>query len=152
MAERIEHRERRLVTRLLHYCRSVADDEGNVRLDDIDPVEMADFKSSCFILDISDSSSNPKFQTVGSEFERMCGHDFTGETYADAPQDCLLFHAAGYVSRVLGKPVPLSLGGQFRQDDGRVMLYRSILIPLRDADGKITHMIGAANCREMAIT
>ena len=145
-------KDRRLVSRLLQYCRTIADEAGVVRLNDINPDQFSDFKAECFVLDISGSQDSPRFHTVGAAFQDSDGQDFTGKNVAEVPQDCLLFHAAGYVSRVLKKPAPLSLGGQFRQGDGRIMIYRSVLVPLRDQNNNITHMIGAANCREMALS
>ena len=54
-----------------------------------------------------------------------------------------------YLDQVLAKGVPISHGGEFYQDDGSKILYRSIVLPMSDDGETISGLLCAANCREV---
>ena len=48
------------------------------------------------------------------------------------------------------RQTPCSHGGDIRID-GRLFLYRSILLPLADDDGRVGALLGAVNGREVPV-
>ena len=66
---------------------------------------------------------------------------------SEVPVDTLLGQATLYWRKVVEKRVPISIGGEFRHRDGRLILYRSIILPLSADERQIDHLLGAANYR-----
>jgi hypothetical protein len=57
--------------------------------------------------------------------------------------------AVEYFGEVLEKGTPISRGGEFTKDNGTLVLYRSILLPMSDDGETISGLLGGANCREV---
>lgn len=151
--------ERRLTSRVLLHWRDACGDRLMPRRDEIVPSAFADDWKSCFVLDLdeahaSGSVSNAVFAYVGDAFATLSGGgpEPTGRTLSKlgtSAGEALLAAAGRHAGFVLERRVPCSHGGDIRTE-GRMFLYRSILLPLSDAVGNITALLGAANCRAVS--
>lgn len=148
MSEPINPRERRLVLRLLSYWRELAGEGAMPRPSDIDPSKIPDMWVHCYMLDVR-GANEPAFSYVGENHARILGRDVTGKPVSAVEPDTLLGQAASYHRQVLARGIPITLGGQFVSREKRTVLYRSILLPLGESEGRITALFGGANCREL---
>jgi hypothetical protein len=139
--------ERRMVLRLLHQWREAGGQDSIPKLEDFDQEALAEVWPDGYLLDMLISPDDPQFEKVGQSFIDECGRDVSGQRVSDIPKNTLLYNAMGQMERVLKKGVPISLGDQFTNAEGDIVLFRSILLPLSDDDNMIKQLLGAANCR-----
>jgi hypothetical protein len=140
-------RERRLVLRLLCHWRDLAADREMPRVSDVDGAAIPDLWPYCFMLDVR--GAEPVFTFVGEYHVSSIGRDATGQPLSSVPAETLLNQGLSYYPRVLARAIPITLGGQFVDGDSRSILYRSIIMPLGEGDGRVSALIGGANCREV---
>jgi hypothetical protein len=148
VTETTNPRERRLVLRLLGHWRELTGDRAMPRASDVDGAAIPELWPYCFMLDVR--GTEPVFTFVGSYHVESLGHDPTGQPLSSIPSETLLAQGLSYYPRVLARAIPITLGGQFVNRDGRTVLYRSIIMPLGEGDGRVPALLGGANCREVA--
>jgi hypothetical protein len=141
-------RERRLVLRLLGHWRDLADDRAMPRVSDVDGAAIPELWPYCFMLDVR--GAEPVFTYVGEFHVASVGRDPTGQPLSSVPPETLLSQGLSYYPRVLARAIPITLGGQFVNREGRTVLYRSIIMPLGEGEGPVPSLLGGANCREVA--
>ena len=141
--------ERRLVLRLMAYWDDLRGERAYPRADEIDPAAIGDDWPFCCVLALAEPLQCSTFEYVGLEL-LGAGRPAAGELRLEVvPEDALLRPALGYLSRVLERRVPMSLGGEARLTEGPA-LFRSILLPLSDDGHAIDRVLGAANARLVA--
>jgi hypothetical protein len=145
--EAINPRERRLVLRLLSYWREIAGERAMPRPSDVDGSKISDMWGHCFMLDVPDNGE-PLFRYVGEHY--ASAGEFVGQAVSAPGGDTLLGQAASYHRQVLARGIPITLGGQFVSREKNTVLYRSILLPLGEEEGRVIALLGGANCRELA--
>ena len=148
VTETINPRERRLVLRLLSYWRELAGERDMPQPSDIDGGRIPDMWGHCFLLEVR-GSGEPAFGYIGEQLAAQLDKDLTGQAVSSAGSDTLLGQGASYHRQVLARGIPITLGGQFVNRERRAVLYRSILLPLGEGEGRITALFGGANCREL---
>lgn len=142
--------ERRLVLRLLAYWREVCRDRQWPSPNDFYPAAIPDLWEYCFLIDLSSiaTGGEPMFSYVGSYHRRMLDRDLVGTAVSQAGQDTLLAHASSSLPDVVKRAVPITFGGQFADNSGCNVLFRSILLPLSADDKTVSAILGSANCRQ----
>ncbi|HXY99012.1 MAG TPA: hypothetical protein VEI03_03365 [Stellaceae bacterium] len=141
-------REQRLTFRVLHYWRDRAGAGAFPLLRDIDLAALGEDSANCLLIKIAAPIERSSFLYVG---RNLCGPEETrleGRAVADCPPQTLLHRATSYLSRILEKAVPISLGGAITTPRS-LILYRSILMPLTEDGSTVTAVFGAANSREI---
>lgn len=141
--------ERRLVLRLMAYWDDLRGDRAFPSATEIDPAAVGDDWPFCCVLALAEPLEASTFEHVGPELLGAGGAAADGLRLDAVPEDVLLRPALGYLTRVLRKRVPMSLGGEARLAAGPA-LYRSILLPLSDDGEAIDRVLGAANARLVA--
>lgn len=117
------------------------------QLSDVDGGKIPEMWGHCFLLKVG--ATEPVFSYVGIHHTALLPTDVSGKPVSSAGANTLIGQAASYYRQVLGRGIPITLGGQFVNAADRTVLYRSILLPLGDEGGKITALLGGANCREL---
>jgi len=141
--------ERRLVLRLLGYWRDIRGDEGYPTFADVDPAAIPDIWPHCFVLETADPGADPVFRAVGAEIAKHFPGAIVGRRVSEITRQSLFSVTIDYLDQVLSKGAPISHGGEFYQDDGSKILYRSIVLPMSDDGETISGLLCAANCREV---
>jgi hypothetical protein len=59
----------------------------------------------------------------------------------------LLDHAARNVGEVLTQQVPVIRSGEFVNEEGETVMYRSILLPLSQDQATVDCVVGGARCK-----
>ena|SRR5260221_7539568 len=137
--------EKRLVLRVLGYWQLVRNLRQYPSFSEIDPAALGDDWAQCGLLRWDASAEDFRFAAIGAGID-LPGKPLTGRTAAECPPDCLPGYALEDVERVLTKRVPVSFGGERTQDD-RVVLYRSIMLPLGGDDETIDGLLIGVNCK-----
>ncbi|HUC68499.1 MAG TPA: PAS domain-containing protein [Stellaceae bacterium] len=139
-------REKRLTMRALGHWRDAQGERPFPCLTDIDPARLGDDWDYCLLLRLATPLERSRFLHVGRRLCVPTGSPFEGRCLKDCPQQTVLAQATSYVSAVINRRVPVSLGGT-TLNAGVPVLYRSILTPLSDDGTTIDAIFGAANYR-----
>ena len=145
MQDQPQGMERRMVHRLLMHWRGA---QGSERLPSLDGVllrDLGDIEPHIYVLDIR--GDFPVFERIGGYMIGHGGKGLVGEPVSDVPSSTLLGQATRYYSKVMMKQIPITLGGEFVDDEGKTILYRSLIAPMADEDGESSFLLGAANCK-----
>jgi hypothetical protein len=139
--------ERRLVMRLLRIWRDKADPEDMPSRDRLTVDDIADSKPFCWTATVV-SATEAKFDWIGDAYAIDKPETLIGQKLSAMPEGTLIARASAYAHNVITWRVPMSFGGEIKHRDGSTLLFRSIILPLRDADSSdVTHLLGAANFR-----
>ncbi len=149
MTKELDPMERRLVLRLLGYWRGLGDGERLPSESEIDPKAIQDMWPCCAVLDVAGKETDPEFTYVGTALAEA-GAELAGRKLSDAPVDTLVSRGFDYFHEVLAKKVPICFGGEFVNQRGVKVLYRSVILPLSHDGVNINRLLCAANCREVA--
>ncbi len=138
--------ERRMVHRLLvHWREAHSIGDAFPSLDDVMGRELGDIEPLVYVLRVGDGE--PEFVSVGASFSEEDPNDLVGKSVSVMSGETLLGNALGYYKKIVEKKVPITMGGEFTNRQGKIILYRSIIVPLSSATRKIGHLLGAANCK-----
>jgi hypothetical protein len=139
--------ERRLVMRLLRVWRDKADPEDMPSRARLTVEDVADSKPFCWTAAV-DSAGDARLDWIGDAYAIDNPQALIGKKLSECPDGTLIARASAYAHNVITWRVPMSFGGELKHRGGETLLFRSIILPLRNADSAdVTHLIGAANYR-----
>ncbi len=144
-------REQRLVLRVLAQWRSLCRGGALPRRAQIDPQLFGQDWANCLLIDIDPKLERSRFAAVGENLRDPNWPTLDRQSLSECQESTLLYVATSYAARVLTKGVPISTGG-VGIHQGEPIVYRSILLPLAEGEGRIDGMLGAANFREIPIS
>jgi hypothetical protein len=144
-------REQRLVLRVLARWRSLCRGSALPRRSQIDPQLFGPDWANCLLIDIDPRLERSRFAAVGENLRDPNWPTLERQSLAECQESTLLYVATSFAARVLAKGVPISIGG-VGIHLGQPIVYRSILLPLAESEGRIDGMLGAANFREIPVT
>ena len=142
--------ERRMVLRVLHRWREVSGEHAMPLIGDVSAEAFREFWPYCFVLDFTRGEENPVFLEFGEELEEICGRNMARRPAKETPAPTVMSESFRYCYEELRKKVPVTRGGELRQGNGTLVLYRSVLLPITTGGEDVTHILGAANCRVAA--
>jgi hypothetical protein len=145
MQEQSQGMERRMVHRLLMHWRGAQQTDEIPNLDAVLSRDLGDIEPCVYVIDFRDEE--PTFDRIGGDLTDDGGKSLVGEPISKASATTLLGQAIKYYSKVQVKQIPITLGGEFTNDKGEDILYRSLIAPLSDEDGESCYLLGAANCK-----
>jgi hypothetical protein len=143
-------REMRLTMRVLGHWREAAGDRRYPRRADLNPARLGDDWQNCLLIAIDPVAEKSSFLYVGQNL-RPQGVAYEGRRLGDCAEDTVLHRATTYLSRVLAKRVPISVGGAATHL-GAPIVFRSVLLPMSETGDKVDAVFGAANFREIVLT
>jgi hypothetical protein len=141
--------ERRLVLRVLAHWRKLCADREYPSFFDLDPSAIPDMWKNCFVLEIFEDDSEPRFRAMGEALAAQLDLSLIDQPVSTAPEKSLPGVAISFLDEVLEKGVPISRGDEFFKDDSTRVLFRSIILPMSDDGDTINGILGAVNCREV---
>ena len=148
MADQPSGMERRMVHRLMAHWRSAQHEDEFPTLASVLVRDLGDIAPFIFVLKVHDDATIPVFEHVGESYFGADSSKLISAAANRVPEKTLLGQTAKNYKRVIDKTVPFSLSGDFTNAEGATILYRSAILPTRDADGYISHLIGGANCKK----
>ena len=139
--------ERRLVMRLLRIWRDKAEPEDMPSRDRLTVDDLADSKPFCWTAAV-DAAGEPRFDWIGEGYAIDKPQSLIGQKLSSAAEGTLIARASAYAHNVITWRVPMSFGGELKHREGQTLLFRSIILPLRNVGSSdVTHLLGAANFR-----
>jgi hypothetical protein len=139
--------ERRLVMRLLRVWRDKAEPEDMPSRERLTVEDIVESKPFCWTATV-DSAGEGRFDWIGDAYAIDKPQALIGQKLSSAAEGTLIARASAYAQNVITWRVPMSFGGELKHRDGQTLLFRSIILPLRDAgSADVTHLLGAANYR-----
>lgn len=141
--------ERRLVLRLLAHWRELCADNDFPSFADVEPSNIPDMWSHCFVIEIFEDDSEPVFRAMGDDLAATIDYSLIDQGITAAQERTLPAVAITFLPEALRKGVPVSRGDEYFKPDGTQVLYRSILLPMSDDGDSISGILGAVNCREV---
>jgi hypothetical protein len=141
--------ERRLVMRLLRLWRDKADPDDMPTRERLTVEHVADSKPFCWTATVGPDGREARLDWLGDSFAIDNAASLIGQPLTAAPEGTLIARASAYSGNVMTWRVPMSFGGELKHRDGRTLLFRSIILPLRgrDSGNDVGHLLGAANYR-----
>ena len=140
-------RERRLNMRLMAFWWDKRADRRFPSAKDFDPQELSDVWTHCFTLQPQEPCEKSAFHHVGETIAAMSGIDGAEITVDAISENSLLDHATRNVGEVLTQQVPVISSGEFVNEKGETVMYRSILLPLSQDQDTIDCVVGGARCK-----
>lgn len=137
-------RERRLNMRLMALWWDRRAESRFPSIADFDPDDLSDIWRHCFTLDPREPRERSTFRYVGDAIAAQSGVADSEITLDQVAANSLLDHATRNVDEVLSQKVPVIRSGEFVNDDGATVSFRSILLPLSGARDSIECVIGGA--------
>lgn len=140
-------RERRLNMRLMAFWWDRRANRRFPSVEDFDPEELSDVWTHCFTLTPQEPHDQSAFQYIGDTLAAASGLTESDLTVDNVIENSLLDHATRSVEDVLAQQVPVIRSGEFVNDDGETVMYRSILLPLSRDQKSINCVVGGARCK-----
>lgn len=146
MADSPNLSERRLVLQLLEYWRNLRGERDFPTHEDIDSASISQMWGYCFMLKLADDGNGPVFTYIGDNHNGDNGEELVGRTVSEmASGNLLLANSTNYFEEVVAKKIPITYGGEFVDEEGVDILFRSILLPLSGDGETLDHLFGGAN-------
>ena len=139
--------ERRLNMRLMAFWWDKRADRRFPSAEDFDPQELSYVWAHCFMLKPQDPCEQLAFHYVGDSIAAVCGITGAEITVDELSKNSLLDHATRNVGEVLKQQVPVIRSGEFVNEEGETIMYRSILLPLSQDQDTINFVVGGASCK-----
>jgi hypothetical protein len=138
-------KEKRLVLRILELWRDAHDGDELPKIAALTPSDTGDDAPHVYVIDLADPAG-PRFTYVGTALQIATWPSAEGALVRHCPDDSMLGLTSSHWDEIVERGVPVTRGG-LGQHEGGPVLYRSILVPLADKDGRIAAIMGAANWR-----
>lgn len=139
-------RERRLVHRVLSLWRSLRPAVGFPSLDDLLVAGWSGLDHHMVVIELPTLGGDPTITHVGRAMAEHLG-DLAGRPVRAVPRDTLAGEAIRHYRDVIGRRVPITVGGRFVDGQGRPNLFRSTLLPLSNDCRDLTTVACVANGR-----
>ncbi len=143
--------EYRLVYRLITYWDTIKKENPFPNFSHFNASALADVWQQCVLLSLQPMIAGKlpvlSFQMVGDNLVSIYGKDALGKTFNPTHRS---FQGAKVVSRVgelIANPAPIIDMGQFVSEQGKIVKYRSCLLPF-GRQGIVTHVVAGLSWRE----
>jgi hypothetical protein len=141
--------ERRVCSRVLQWWRDLAAPRRTPSRATIDAADSGEFGANLFILRCAADPSGNVFEHAGPTLRSALGRDPTGLDLAAAwPAGALA--RASFLQRSCAELLtPIDEAGRWSLA-GEDIVYRCVLMPVCDDEGRTTHLLGAFSFRRLA--
>lgn len=135
-------KENRLTYNLLAYWEERRGEREFPSLRDIEPADLEDLWSYCFVLDVRSFVDTPYFHYLGPALAKFSGIFLSGNHDWSST---LLRMAVCHFREALQRRAPVLVEDELTLYDTRKLLFRSTLLPLSENGRDIDFVLGAAN-------
>lgn len=137
--------DKRLVIRMLELWRRARRADRLPHMAQFAPADAGADAAYLFQIDVL-SPTGARFTHIGSGLHLPDWPSKPAPLVMECPEDSVLSLSSRHWREIVTRRVPVTRGGISRHLGGLV-LYRSIMLPLGDDDGRISSIMGAANWR-----
>lgn len=144
--------ENRLVVRLMGYWERLRKDDVLPDFKKNNPAIIEDLWQQCFVLHILPARTGAyKYEYLGDKIKTLYGHDYTGMTFD--------FHNRQFPNSIISTGLqnmifaekhdaPREENGQVPGNAGKIIKYRTILLPFGSEKAGLTHIVCGVSYRE----
>ncbi len=148
-----DHMGRRLDERLIKVWNECRSGERDVPLlQDFLKQYIADMWSFLFVLHIDQQGNAATVDRIGEALTVDLAQSLDGKSISDIPEQCLLYYATRDYNVASLKRNSASSSGEFVNNNGDIVLYRSTLLPFTQEEKNISAVVGAASYRIESIS
>lgn len=147
MQEMPNGQDRRLVFQLLHHWREARGERLFPKLCEVYERSLGEILVNTFELTISEPGEEPLFARIGEALQAELDISLVAQPISKVPRTSLLAHAVRPHKRVLKRGLPICIGGDFTNASGRLVLFRTIVMPVSEDGVRIAALLGGANER-----
>jgi hypothetical protein len=147
----MQEREQRLTMRILATWRTLCRGSLAPRRAQIDPILFGRDWPHCVLVDLDPHLEASRLSYVGSKLCDPSWPPLERQPLSECGDGTLLQAMLLTAPRVIAKGLPISTGGVVTHD-GDTVLYRSIVLPLAETNGRIDGLLAAASFRVIAVT
>jgi len=144
--------EQRLVVRLLGYWERVKKEDSMPDFRRNNPAMIEDLWGQCFILSVVSKSDNAyKYEHLGDQLYALCTSDIKGKTFNAKNKgagNSLVTPKMENINAIMEQKTPQEDSGQMPSKNGKLLKYRTILLPFGNESAGITHILGGVSYRE----
>ncbi|MBT5415453.1 MAG: PAS domain-containing protein [Rhodospirillaceae bacterium] len=143
-AERATPAERRATGAALAYWDSLRGERDCPSVEELGIERMPDLNRNAVLIALEADGRTPGMVAYGGEeVERLCGTRTRGRTVGECLPSGMRDRTTQVLAAAAAVRRPLADSDRFSDAAGDTVLYRSVFMPLADADGRITHLLGA---------
>ena len=147
VATRVWKQEKRLTMYPMGFWRDMCGDRPMPHMDDFNPDTLEDWRANCFSLWPDETGKDGEFQEIGQRIANVSNVTAEHRKVSQVPEQTLLRVATDAMSVVIEDARPALDEGDFVDWQGRTCLYRGILLPLSDGEGRVSLILGGADCK-----
>ncbi len=143
--------DQRLIERLTHYWNSMCRGKDMPRFAQFNSSAIADIWQQCLLFSVQPGSSERSvgliFQMIGDQLQGIYGQEMLGAAFSHKHRHFQGAAVVGRAGEVLASPAPLIDIGQFACNSGKMIKFRSCLLPFGQ-QGVVTHIVAGLSWRE----
>ena len=143
--------ERRMQVRAYNFWLSLVANDELPAIEDLRPEELDDLGPSGVVLDLTLGRENPSILYIGEKLAAACGTSDEIMTAGDVPGRSLLARLTEHGLEVVANRSPVGFDAEFVDTAGRLILYRSILLPFSSDGRTIDFIFGVISWKEDAV-
>lgn len=144
--------EQRLVVRLLGYWERIKKEDAMPDFKRNNPAMIEDLWGQCFIISVISIADNAyKYDYLGDKLYALCSNDIKGKTFNARNKgagNSLVTPRMENITALMELKTPQEDNGQMPTTSGKLIKYRTILLPFGNETAGITHMLGGVSYRE----
>ncbi|MDR7102281.1 hypothetical protein [Croceicoccus sp. BE223] len=146
--------ERRMQVRAYNLWADLLADRCFPDIRAFDPSRAGDFGDHAVLLNFAAGIDDPVVLHLGARLADECGiagHGFVGQL-SDVPAGSLISRITEHYVQILARQSPIGFEAEFVNRQGKLIVYRGILLPFSSDDVTIDHIYGVLNWKEVAET
>jgi hypothetical protein len=144
--------DQRLIDRLTQYWNSLCRDGAYPEFAQFNASAIEDIWGHCVLFTVTPGGGTRgpgvSFYRIGDKLADLYGQNLVGVSMQAGQRH---FQGANIVRRigeVIEKPSPVTDLGQFVSERGKIVKFRSCMLPFTNHDGMVTHVVAGLSWRE----
>lgn len=140
--------ERRMQVRAYNFWLSLATGDELPAIEDLHPAELDGLGPNGVVLDLTLGRDNPSIIHIGEKLAEACGDSTEFLNAGDVPGRSLLARLTEHGLEVVANRAPVGFDADFIDTHGRLIFYRSILLPFSSDGRTIDFIFGVISWKE----
>lgn len=142
------HEERRMQVRAYNHWLARAENGELPAVEDLRPEGMAELGPNGVLVDLTLGAVRPAIVYLGDLLAKECGGDQEILALGDVPDRSLLSRLTEHCLEVVATRAPVGHDAEFEDRFGRIILYRSILLPYSSDGHAVDFVFGVISWKE----
>src|SRR3989338_5134594 len=137
--------ERRMELRILRLWWDARRDDEFPSFEVISKQELDRQWPAIILLAVPDDGGEPVFERIGEDYAAGAGDALIGKPFSEAEEGTTIRRIFDYYGEVMEKKVPVTVSGEIPGENGDLLCYRSIILPLGNDIKTVNFLLCAAS-------